>query len=118
MADQGEMVKERMKKPWVWGLMAFALGCLTAFVLVEALVLLFYGEEPKFPRHVVEAPWGLRYNDPGSDYRHNSADGTWQFRINQQGMRDDRDFSYDKPPGVKRIISLGDLMASFTFQFL
>lgn len=108
MADQAENVKERMKKPSVWALMALALGCLTAFVLVETLVLLFYGEQPKFPRHVVEAPWGLRYNDPGSKYRHKSADGTWWFRINRQGMRDDRDFSYKKPNGVRRIISLGD----------
>ena len=108
VTDQAEIVKERIKKPWVWALMAFALGCLTAFVLVEALVLLFYGEQAKSPRHVVEAPWGLRYNDPGSEYRHRSADGTWWFRINRQGMRDDRDFSYRKPDGVRRIISLGD----------
>jgi hypothetical protein len=63
---------------------------------------------------VVEAPWGLRYNDPGSKYRHKSADGTWWFRINRQGMRDNRDFSYKKPDGVKRIISLGD---SFTIGY-
>ncbi len=108
VADQDEIVKERIKKPWVRGLMAFMLGCITAIILVEGLVLLFYGEQPKFPRHVVEAPWGLRYNAPASEYRHKSADGTWWFRINRQGMRDDRDFSYKKPDGVRRIISLGD----------
>jgi len=103
-----------VKKSWLMALVALVLGSIVAFAIAEGMVLLLYGEQVKFPRHVVEAPWGLRYNDPGSDYRHNSADGTWQFHINQQGMRDDRDFSYDKPPGVKRIISLGD---SFTIGY-
>ena len=103
-----------MKKSWLTNLVALALGCIMAFAIVEGLVLLLYGEQVKFPRHVVEAPWGLRYNDPGSSYRHKSGDGTWQFRINQQGMRDDREFGYDKPAGVKRIISLGD---SFTIGY-
>ena len=106
--------KERMKQRWLQGLVALVLGCVAAFFMAEGLVLLFYGEQPKFPRHVVEAPWGLRYNDPGSKYRHKSADGTWWFHINRQGMRDDRDFSYEKPDGVKRIISLGD---SFTIGY-
>jgi hypothetical protein len=106
--------KERVKKSWLMGLAALVLGTLVAFAIVEGLVLLLYEEQVKFPRHVVEAPWGLRYNDPGSEYRHKSADGTWQFRINQQGMRDDRDFAYEKPPGVMRIVSLGD---SFTIGY-
>jgi len=95
-------------------LTALALGSLVALAVLEGTVLLLYGEQAKFPRHVVEAPWGLRYNDPGSDYRHRSADGSWRFHINQQGMRDDRNFDYEKPPGVKRIISLGD---SFTIGY-
>jgi lysophospholipase L1-like esterase len=79
--------------------------------LIELFVPLILGEQPKFPRRVVGAPWGLRYNEPGARYRHKSADGTWHFRINHQGMRADRDYSYQKPTGVRRIIVLGD---SFT----
>ncbi len=85
-----------------------------ACLLSELLVLLVVGEVPKFPRRVVQAPWGLRYNDPGAHYRHKSADGTWNFHINNQGMRADRDYTYQKPPGVKRIVNLGD---SFTIGF-
>jgi lysophospholipase L1-like esterase len=103
-----------VKKSWRKALAAVLLGSIVAFAIVEGMVLLLYGEQVKFPRHVVEAPWGIRYNDPGSDYRHRSADGTWHFRINQQGMRDDREFDYEKPPGVKRIVSLGD---SFTMGY-
>ncbi len=93
---------------------ALLIGISISFVLAELLVLLVVGEIPKFPRRVVEAPWGIRYNDPGARYRHKSADGTWHFRINNQGMRADRDYSYQKQPGVKRILSLGD---SFTLGF-
>ncbi len=95
-------------------LLAVIFGFLIAFLLLEVLVLLFVGEVPKFPRHVVEAPWGLRYNEPGAHYRHKSADGIWYFRINDQGMRADRNYSHEKPPGVKRILNLGD---SFTLGF-
>jgi lysophospholipase L1-like esterase len=83
-------------------------------LLGEVLVLLVFGEQVKFPRHVVAAPWGVRYNDPHSAYRHQSADGTWHFRINGQGMRDEREFAKTKPAGTKRILSLGD---SFTIGY-
>lgn len=95
-------------------LAALAIGILAAALLAELAVTLILGEQVKFPRHVVEAPWGLRYNEPGSRYRHRSADGTWFFRINQEGMRDDREFRHEKPPGTKRIVSLGD---SFTIGY-
>lgn len=79
-----------------------------AMIIAEALVLVTIGEQVKFPRRVVGAPWGIRYNEPGASYRHASRDGTWYFKINRQGMRADRDYSYEKPPGVRRIIVLGD----------
>src|SRR4029453_16189824 len=87
---------------------ALVFGCLSAAGAAELAVTLGLGEQVKFPRHVVAAPWGLRFNEPGAVYRHKSADVEVWFRIDQQGMRDDRDFAYAKPPGVKRIVSLGD----------
>jgi lysophospholipase L1-like esterase len=89
-------------------------GLLIGCLLSEMLVLVIMGEQPKFPRHVVRAPWGLRYNDPGSSYRHKSADMTAYFTIDRQGLRSDRDFEYAKAPGIKRIVSLGD---SFTIGY-
>ena len=93
---------------------ALVLGLLLSFFLAEASVLLIVGEQPKFPRRVVEAPWGLRYNQPGAHYRHKSADMTAYFRINRQGMRADEDYTYEKPPGIRRIVALGD---SFTIGY-
>lgn len=81
---------------------------------MEGGVLLIWGEQPKLPRHVVRAPWGLRYNEPNARYRHKSAYGTWYFRINGQGMRADRDYAYQRTPGVRRVVCIGD---SFTIGY-
>jgi len=99
---------------WLPRVAALLFGLVLAALFMEAAVLLVMGEQVKFPRRVVGAPWGLRYNEPGACYRHKSRDGVWWFRINHQGMRADRDYSYAKEPGVKRIISLGD---SYTVGF-
>lgn len=82
------------------------------FILVFELgILLVVGEQAKFPRHVVGTEFGVRVNQPDTTYRHKSADGTWWFTINSRGLRSDREYTYEKPAGVVRIISLGD---SFT----
>jgi len=102
------------RRRWRARMAALAAGLIVGALLAEALVLLVAGEQPKFPRHVVRAPWGLRYNEPGARYWHRSADITVEFRINAQGMRSDRDVPFAKPPGVRRIVSLGD---SFTIGY-
>jgi hypothetical protein len=76
--------------------------------LLEIGVRIFLGQQVRFPRRVVGAPFGLRINEPHARYRHQSPDVDVEFRINDHGLRDDRDFPYEKPPGVKRIVSLGD----------
>lgn len=95
-------------------LAALLAGSFASIVLLEAAVLLFVGEQPRFPRRVIGADFGLRINEPGAHYWHHSADVDVEFRINRQGMRADRDFEYAKPPAVRRIVSLGD---SFTIGY-
>ena len=92
-------------------LLWLAVGTLVAFVVAELVVTAVHGPTVRFPRRVVEAPWGLRYNEPGAHYRHRSPDVNVAFRINAQGMRADEDYAYAKPQGRRRIICLGD---SFT----
>ena len=101
------MSSARSTRP-VAGLLLLMCSVLLSCVLVEGVVRLTIGEQPKFPRRVVEAPWGLRYNEPGVRYRHKSADMTTYFEINAHGMRADRDIAYLKRPGLQRILSLGD----------
>lgn len=107
-------LRRRRLPRWVEVVLALAFGAIVAGFLAELLVLAVLGEQVKFPRHVVEAPWSLRYNDPGSSYRHKSADVNIRFQINREGMRAERDYEYAKRPGVKRIVSLGD---SFTIGY-
>jgi len=80
-------------------------------LLAEGVVRLVLGPQPKFPRRVVEGPFGLRINEPLAVYRHESADVSVWFRINSKGLRADREYPYEKPAGTKRIVCLGD---SFT----
>lgn len=89
---------------------AVALGAL----LCEGLVRQLFGAQPKFARHVVEGPFGLRINQPGARYRHRSAEVDVEFRINQAGMRADREYPFEAPQGTKRIVFLGD---SFTVGY-
>lgn len=93
---------------------ALSLGLVLAAVAAEIGVRILVGEQPKFPRRVVGAPWGLRYNEPGARYRHKSADVEVHFSINAQGMRAERGFAYAKPDGTFRVVCLGD---SFTIGY-
>lgn len=108
-ANRGKSASSLMKR-----LIALLLSIVFACLLIEVAVVVCFGKQPKFPRRVTEAPWQLRYNEPGAEYRHKSYDVDVHFRINKQGMRSDRDFTYEKPNDVKRIVSLGD---SFTVGY-
>lgn len=95
-------------------LMRMILAVVVFGVAMEIGVLVVFGEQPKFPRHVVGAPFGIRINEPNAHYRHKSADVTVWFKINSRGLRADREYPYEKPEGVLRIICLGD---SFTVGY-
>ena len=62
-------------------------GCLAFGLFLELLVTLVFGEQVKFPRHVVDGGFGVRINEPGASYRHTSPDVDVGFEINAQGMR-------------------------------
>jgi hypothetical protein len=83
-------------------------GLAASALLLEAGVLLLLGEQARFPRHVVGADFGVRINQPNARYAHHSADVDVEFRINAKGMRADRNYPYEKPDGVLRIVALGD----------
>ncbi|MFO0982788.1 MAG: SGNH/GDSL hydrolase family protein [Planctomycetota bacterium] len=103
-------------RAWRWlRRLALVLGAVVGTcLLVEASVLLIFGEQAKFPRRVVGTSYGVRTNVPNSHYRHKSAEVNVTFDINAQGMRARHDYAYAKPPGKQRIVSLGD---SFTIGY-
>lgn len=64
-----------------------------------------------FPRNFTEAQYEgvtLRRLIPNATFWHTSVDGSWQFRTNAQGFRDDENYEHEKPPGQRRILMLGD----------
>ena len=81
-------------------------------VVGEMLVrVLFKQQTVLFPRYHTDYKYGdytLRGIRPASEFWHTSVDGSWRFATNNRGLRDTRNFGYDKPPGVLRVLSLGD----------
>lgn len=64
-----------------------------------------------FPRNFTAADYDgvtLRRLIPNSTFWHTSVDGTWEFRTNAQGFRDDKNYDYKKTPGQRRVLVLGD----------
>lgn len=64
-----------------------------------------------FPRNHAEARYGdfvIRRMIPDIGFWHESIDGRWHFKINRNGFRDEQDYAYEKPPGLFRVLALGD----------
>jgi hypothetical protein len=82
------------------------------FIIGEGVVRLAFKEQTVlFPRYHTDYKYGeytLRGIRPASEFWHTSVDGSWRFVTNSRGLRDTRNFAYDKPPGTLRVLSLGD----------
>jgi hypothetical protein len=93
-------------------LLVLSVSLLVVFTAAELLVRSLYREESVlFPRYHTDYHYGrytLRGIRASADFWHTSADGSWEFVTNKRGFRDRRDFSYAKPAGMLRILSLGD----------
>ncbi len=82
------------------------------FVIGEVVVRLLFGQSvvlfPRFHTAARYGPFELRRLQPNASFWHTSVDGSWEFRTNAQGFRDDEDWSLAKPPGQVRVLVLGD----------
>ena len=83
------------------------LGLAYAVVFGEVFVRVMR-PAPLLPRYVEAAPYGVRQNVPDARYRQTTEEVRVEVRINGQGMRADREFAVEKPPGVCRIVAYGD----------
>jgi hypothetical protein len=64
-----------------------------------------------FPRYHTNIKYGnyeIRRIRPNSNFVHRSIDGTFHFRTNNMGFRNDRDINYKKAENTIRILCLGD----------
>lgn len=70
--------------------------------------LRIFAQQPLMPRNVTASDFGIRVNVPNSVYWQRTPEVHVQVRINSQGIRADYEIPLEKPPGVKRIVVLGD----------
>jgi len=94
--------------------MGILVMCAVMFTLM-AVVLLgaeyylrLFNPQPLIPRYVIDAPYGVLMNQPNIDIWHITKEYKINMRTNSKGIRTDREFDYEKPPGMKRIVALGD----------
>ncbi|MGB5283615.1 MAG: hypothetical protein WBN29_03840, partial [Polyangiales bacterium] len=67
-----------------------------------------YAPVPMLPRYIASAEYGVRMNMPNQSYAHTTPDYKITIQTNSKGIRSDVEIPYEKPPGKKRIVSLGD----------
>lgn len=113
-------ITKRNPKAWaqkltrvMLNLALLAVSILVAFGIGETVVRVWF-PQPMLPRYVTDAPYGVRMNMPNMSYWHTSPDYHVHFQTNSHGIRSNREISYEKPPGVFRILGLGD---SFTLGY-
>ena len=82
-------------------------GTIWALFAAELFLRLF-AQQPLMPRNVSASDFGIRVNTPNTVYWQRTPEVTVQVRINGQGIRADEEIPLEKPPGVKRIVVLGD----------
>jgi hypothetical protein len=82
---------------------SFGIGEILARVVFKNTVLF-----PRYHSAVQYDKYTLRRMRPDTTFWHTSPDGSWEFRINAQGFRDDHDYAHAKSPGTLRVLVLGD----------
>ncbi len=99
-------------KNWMSGAAVSAVVMLAMLLAGEWLIRALYAEETVlFPRYHTDVQYGdytIRRIRPNARFRHTSVDGSWEFVTNGRGFRNLEDFPYSKPPGVLRVLTLGD----------
>lgn len=108
------MPGRRPERRWLPAILSVLIGLGLAALAAEGLARLFFDEAVQ-PRFVVDSGYGVRWNQAGVDTRH-YVPGEYDVRIttNSAGMRGPREYGVPRPPGVRRVLLLGD---SFTFGF-
>ena len=97
---------------WLANVSVALASTLLSLVIAEVATRLILGNSiVLFPRYFVAAGYDgvtLRRLIPNSTFWHTSVDGSWEFRTNARGFRDDEDYKYEKTAGQRRILVLGD----------
>ena len=89
---------------------ALVLGIVVGLLLIEGLARVFFNE-PIQPRFFIDSGYGVRGVKPNIDTRHYvPGDYDVRVRTNSVGMRGQREYAVETPPGVRRVLIVGDSM--------
>jgi len=101
-----------MTRATVVNLGLLAVVILVGLALCEIGTRVLFGSRimliPRFHTSAHYAGFTIRRLQPNTEFWHTDPDGSWKFVTNSQGFRADEDFRLEKPPGVFRVIALGD----------
>lgn len=78
------------------------------FLAVGEIFMRLFAPQPMLPRYVTATSYGIRGNTPSQNYWHKAPEYRVNIRTNSKGIRADREIPYEKPPGMRRILLLGD----------
>ncbi|MCI5044191.1 MAG: SGNH/GDSL hydrolase family protein [Aquisalinus sp.] len=81
---------------------------LTYAMLFAEIFLRLLAPQAIIPRYVTAAPYGIRMNIPGAEYRQVTPETRVSIRINDQGLRADQSYSVEKQSGISRVALFGD----------
>lgn len=88
------------------------ISLLIGLLIGEGIVrLLFSKKMVLFPRYHTNASYGdftIRRIRPNMSFTHTSYDGTFHFKTNSKGFRNNNDIPYEKKKGELRVLTLGD----------
>lgn len=97
---------------------AFRIGGLVvalAFICVVGEVALrLLAPQKILPRYVTDSGFGVKVHWPNLVTHHSTGEYRIEIRTNSLGMRADCEYSITKPPGVYRVVGVGD---SFTIGY-
>jgi len=96
----------------IGNLLLMSVVTVITLLTAEAAVRMMYKDSVwMYPRYQTAAHYGqyaIRTLRPNSVFWHTSVDGHWRFETNNKGFRSTRNFSYQKPAGTVRVLTLGD----------
>jgi hypothetical protein len=93
---------------WIWQRIAKTLFVAAYCLLAAEVFLRVFAPQSILPRYVRPTDYGIRGNEPNCSYWHVTPDYRINIRTNSKGIRADSEIPYEKPPGLKRIVVLGD----------
>lgn len=112
MPSESELTHGTGERPRAWWRGAKGvrrvLFCIVWAVLAAECYLRVLAPVAFLPRYVEATDFGVRRNTPSLTYWHRTPEYRIQIRTNAAGIRADREFSYEKPAGTRRIVVLGD----------